>query len=327
MITLAAHSRRIVWAVDPFAKAPQLQRATAWAIKTFLQDQVAEILPVYVDSPLLSRSLMTIDELKRVGQTRLDRIVRGVGLTGLAPLTIHFEPKTALQDQVASLVDRAREARADLIALSTRAKSGPSRWLLGSFAESLSLVSEIPLLVVNPSWTRRTNFREILFATDFSPDSHAAFGKVIELARAQDAKIRLFHKIKYENNPAVEVAFRGYPRYRAVFEKEVQARQAEARRWAEEAGAAGARVETEIDSGLSGSIADAIIKRARKKPCLIALASHNSPAWRVLIGSTSRRVLRESGEPVWVIHPQTPGKAKSDPLYRVSEQELLEDLA
>jgi nucleotide-binding universal stress UspA family protein len=336
-MTAPQPTQRILWAVDPFAEDIQLQRATAWALKAYVRGREAEIVPVYVQEPqpayvygpygvgvsLDLASEPVLGKVRAEAQAGLNRIARPTKLPGLQPLQILPQGSSSLQGGVAQLLKHARDARADLIALSTRAKSGPARWFLGSFAETLSLSSDIPLLIVNPRWTRRSNFKQILFATDFSEESRAAFRKVVALANAYGARIRLLHKLKYDLTPGVEVAFTAYPQYKRVFDEEVRAREAEAARWAGEARAAGVAIETEVDAKLGGSVADAILKRAKGKACLIAMASHSGPAWRALIGSTSRKVLRAACDPVWIIHPEPGVKEK---LFEVTEGEVMEDL-
>lgn len=341
---MAANTRKIIWAVDPFAEDLKLQQATARALKAFVaDDHPAEIFPVYVQEPLpafvvdyygtATPTRANPEEFQKTiqaeAQSRLEGIVRKVELTHLMPVQVIVAAKPSLQSAVGRLLERARELKADTIALSTRAYGGPARWILGSFAEALSLSSEIPLLVVNPSWSGRANFKEILFATDFSAESQEAFRKVIALAKTQGATIQLFHKIKYDLTPAVEVAFLTYSRYKEIYAYEVRAKEAEAKRWVDEAQAAGVPAEFEVDSKLgSGTVETAILQRAKGRGCMIALASHSGLAWRTFMGSTTRKVLRAAIVPVWVIHPaaKPARKSSTDELFELSEDEVMNDL-
>lgn len=51
-------------------------------------------------------------------------------------------------DPAAQILDVAREAGADLIAMTTHGRSGPSRWVMGSVTEKVVRASPAPLLVV-----------------------------------------------------------------------------------------------------------------------------------------------------------------------------------
>lgn len=332
-MTASTPTRRIIWAVDPFAQDVKLQRATAWALKAFAKNRDAEVCPVYLQERPLAFDFVGVplnlvpepvfEKVRFEGQAKLDHITRPVRLSHLKPLEVISEGSSSLQSGVVALLEHAKAENADLIALSTRAKSGPARWILGSFAETLSLRSDVPLLIVNPGWTRRANFKEILFATDLSDESREAFTKVISLACVEGSRIKLYHKIKYDLTPGVEVAFAAYPRYKQVFDEEVRQRKAEASLWADEAKSAGVPIQVEIDFKLGGSVVDAILKRAKGKACLIAMAAHSGPVWRALIGSTSRKVIRAACDPVWIIH--SPAKVKGQ-IFDITEGEVMKDL-
>lgn len=58
------------------------------------------------------------------------------------------EPLMKVGEPAHEILEAAREQRADLIALTTHGRRGPSRWLLGSVAERVLRSAEVPLLVV-----------------------------------------------------------------------------------------------------------------------------------------------------------------------------------
>jgi nucleotide-binding universal stress UspA family protein len=51
-------------------------------------------------------------------------------------------------DAAADIIDRSKAEGADLIAMGTHGRSGPSRWVLGSVAERVLRHAEVPLLLV-----------------------------------------------------------------------------------------------------------------------------------------------------------------------------------
>ncbi len=94
-----------------------------------------------------------------------------------------------------TLLDSARTERASVIALSTHARSGVSRWVLGSVAEDLMKHSPIPLLLLRAAAPVEaaplTPFRNILMPTDGSPASLAILPRLRDFARPLDARITL----------------------------------------------------------------------------------------------------------------------------------------
>ena len=71
---------------------------------------------------------------------------------------------------------------------------------------------------------------------------------------------------------------------------------------------------------------------------MIAIASHSGPVQAAFLGSTTRKVVRASPFPVWVLHPRAPGRkgarlklirstSKSQALpYTLTESDILTDL-
>lgn len=97
---------------------------------------------------------------------------------------------------VPTLLDSARAEQATVIALSTHARSGLSRWVLGSVAENLMAHSPIPVLILRASAsatepTPLTPFHNILMPTDGSPASLAIIPRLRDFARPLDARITL----------------------------------------------------------------------------------------------------------------------------------------
>ena len=300
--------RRIVWAVDPFATSLQAQREAAWALKGLTRGRPAIIQPVYLYSPLTSGSPFSLpdellEQVRLEAEDAMEQILRRVALEGVRPLHLISKPVPSLREGVQEVLRYASETGTQLIAVGTKAQKGPKRWFMGSFAETLADHSDIPLLVLNPDWNRRADFSQILFATDFSKESHVAFSRILKLAHQQSARITVFHKVNWALGTVFETAWVAMPYYQSAFEDQLRIAHLEADRWVKEAKAAGVRADAHIDSKSTHSVADAILAYSKRHSCLIALASHSGPYEKVLFGSTTRRVLRVARDPVWVVHP------------------------
>lgn len=85
----------------------------------------------------------------------------------------------------------------DLIVMGTHGRTGLSRALLGSAAEEVFRKASCPVLTVGPHVSRNTDRRlamkEILFATDFSPESLAALPYAVSLAQEHQSNLTLLN--------------------------------------------------------------------------------------------------------------------------------------
>jgi nucleotide-binding universal stress UspA family protein len=87
----------------------------------------------------------------------------------------------------------------DLVVLGTRGRSGVARALLGSATEEILRRAPCPVLTVGPHASplllRGGGLTQILYASDFSPESAAAAPYAISLAQEYQARLTLLHVI------------------------------------------------------------------------------------------------------------------------------------
>ncbi|MDR3608645.1 MAG: universal stress protein [Oligoflexia bacterium] len=308
---MASPEKKIIWAVDPFAEEKTLQRSVGWAIKSITAGQLATIQPVYFFSayimdgpPGISDELFS--EIKAAGQKAFDRIVKPIKLNpdGLRPLHVIAESNIPLREGVDRVTHMAKEWGADMVATGTRARKGLKHLWLGSFAETLVLYSDVPIFLVNPRWRKSSALKHILFPTDFSEESREAFHQVLPLAGSLGAKVTLLHKMSSGWIPVVDVAESVNTLYNDVFKKQIDWVQSRITQWEQEAKSAGVVVDSVMDRRPSGSIVDSILAHAKRRPGMIAMTAHSGFAKTVLLGSTTRKVLRSSPYPVWILHPR-----------------------
>jgi len=305
--------KRILWAIDPFEEDMDAQQAAAWAVHALNKRENSTVEPIYVIGPpspdfSLDLSPEFLRDLEKRGRDTLEAILERIEISRLKPFKILPSSSQSLRQQVDTLVKYAHEQGAQMIVVSTHSKRGFERFMLGSFAETLTLHSDVPVFVINPKWNRVTYFEHILFPTDFSDASKEAFDQVIDLAKVLGSEITLFHKTKFDWSPSLEVAFNAYPVYRQVFEEELEERRAALNEWAREAQKHGVRARPEIDFQLTGSIANSIMAQAEKRPGIIAMAGQSGTVATIVLGNVTRSVIRGATDPVWVVHP--PRKVK-----------------
>lgn len=90
--------------------------------------------------------------------------------------------------------------KVDMIVLGTRGRTGVGKLLLGSHAEEIFRRAACPVLTVGPHAQdirgTEKELREVLYATDFSPESQAAAPYAVSLALALDAHLNLLHVVE-----------------------------------------------------------------------------------------------------------------------------------
>jgi nucleotide-binding universal stress UspA family protein len=92
-----------------------------------------------------------------------------------------------------------RQNDIDLIVIGTRGRSGLGKLLLGSVAEQILRNAPCPVLTVGPgidiARKAKSEFREILFATDFSAEAKLGAAYAVSLAEEYQARLVLLHVV------------------------------------------------------------------------------------------------------------------------------------
>src|ERR1700674_703426 len=111
--------------------------------------------------------------------------------------TIPHEVTVAEGDLWPTLKEMVDQQKVDLIVMGTHGRKGVSRALLGSAAEEVFRKASCPVLTVgphvSPNTERRLAMKEILFATDFSPESLAALPFAVSLAQEHQSNLTLLN--------------------------------------------------------------------------------------------------------------------------------------
>jgi len=303
--------QQIVWAVDAAMEDKALFQKTVKALQAWSKDAPVVIEPVYILSPDQVRLPEGMfgevhDDLQTIQRKNLDKLLSKVKLPGLQPLSVVVSPNYSLRSAVHELILHARETKATLIAASTLSKKGVSRFLFGSFAETLVLQSEIPVFLVSPKTEPVKAIRHILFPTDLSEKSREVFNRVVAIAAEHRARLTVFHKVEYMNafaTPAFE------PRiYQQCLDQDLARRRTELAKLAELARARKVPVDVVTDTRGTSTVGAIVAAARKRKVDLIALASQTGPVTTALLGSVTRQLLRTSTTPVWVVHPDARGE-------------------
>lgn len=301
---------KLVWAIDALEEQDgPLAHASAF-VRGLPAEWDAVLHPVHV---LHSSELSLTDELagpwisqyRPTAEAALRRLVERLGLECLAEPVVLDHPSALLTGAVDALIEHAQSIGADAILVSSHGRSGVSRLLLGSFAETLLLRSPVPIIVAGARMRPQMGFTTIVFPTDFAEDAKPVFRRVIGIAREWGARVVLYHSTPLPMEPVYREGFflagspwipiqESYDRERGRDERHVHA-------WAEWAKHQGVEVETILDTD-SRNVAESIVELAREREAgWIIMAAHSGALSSALLGSVTRKVARAADCPVWVM--------------------------
>ncbi len=296
----------ILWCVDVDTEDRDHIKAMATHLKAFTLGCEVDIEPVYVvDNSQWDSSPQVYGDHHEVSRKRFKRLLKGLSLPGLRDTPTILETKPNVPPSIRSVVEAVNdyvESRTpDVVALSTAARKGLSRFLLGSFTETLMLHSPAPLFITNPKTVAMKNFKRVLFSTDLSAESRYAFHLVISQLKVLKSKLFLFHHFA---PPMPPLALSEGISMSPEFVEEGRKRELSLlNEWAQWAISQGVSTEVVGETKL-GRTADLICNFIKKeKMNLVALASRSGASASVLLGSTTRHVIRSSEAPIWVLHP------------------------
>ena len=213
------------------------------------------------------------------------------------------------------ICERAKDIDADLIVMTSHARTGFGRLWLGSVADSVVRNAAIPVLMLRPverasdREAAKRLFKHVLVPLDGSSLAAEALGPAIDIARASGADVTLIQVVTpVPSVSAYDVTIPlGYPPLlpdepatREVA-SEAEGELAEiAKRLSEEHAI---RVRSEVI--VSARTPVSIIDYARGHDVdLIAMCTHGRGATRLLIGSVADALLRGSGLPVLLQRPK-----------------------
>jgi len=299
-------NKRIAWPVDPFAEDLELQKRTTEFLRLLHAQTKAEICPISIiqwgDRTLMPGAIAgALLELEAQAKGHLEKFFKRHKLKGLVAPTILTQNDLSLQKAVQSTITAAKKLETQLMVLSSRARKGATRFLIGSFADTLILNSTLLTIVVSPKTHPLKRIRTILFPTDFRQKSKDAFTEVIQFASEMDAKILIFHRLEMVTYPHLT----DHPEYENWKRAEIRRCEKEAE-WLRER-ADESNVDTIIEIVTKGpSVAESVLSLAKKTPSsILALVSHTAPSMvPILLGSNTRQILHAAGSPTWVIHPK-----------------------
>lgn len=261
---------------------------------------VLHVLPGMVDlvDPLMA-------PLAHPPEAARDKAMRGLAqlMEPVAEWNVPIESAVRIGNPARQIEAATHELPADLIVMGTHGRTGLPHVLMGSVAETVMHRVSCPVLTIGhrTATVDAPPFRRILCPIDLMPGSEHTLDFALALAAESDAEVEVLHVVEtIALDPKAGHAFEGEGAF-----------QAQRRRMIAEAGV---HLRQAIPPGLrnwctvrqrvaTGEPWPAIVEAARSgRAEVIVMGAHAKAIDRVLFGSTTQRVVRESPCAVLVVH-------------------------
>ncbi|PCR90514.1 universal stress protein [Natrinema ejinorense] len=208
--------------------------------------------------------------------------------------------RTALQrgSPADVILEYAAENGIDLIAMGTHGRTGVNRYVAGSVTEHVVRRSDVPVLTARVAdrseWTG--GYDEVLLPTDGSEEASAAVDHGLGIATKADARVHAVNIVDVSNvagTPNVAASRKLLSQFESQGERATEAIATRARD-------AGLEAVTAVQEGFPAS--GLLEYAAENEIDLIAMGTHGRTGLgRVLLGSTTERLIRRAGMPVLAV--------------------------
>ncbi len=207
----AIQLKRILYATD-FSEGA---RAALPVVSAIARRYHSEVYVSHIWSPLpypmvSPEALAAIDEQERAAGQKVAEILRATDMLGLSTKAI-----VRSGNPVEELEGIVREQAIDLAVLSTHGRVGFKHLMMGSVAEAIFRNVSCPVLTVGPHLSNRfqhaNEIRNILFPTDLSEESQAAFPYLASLAHEYKARLTFLYVLPPETESNPEAIALGEP--------------------------------------------------------------------------------------------------------------------
>jgi nucleotide-binding universal stress UspA family protein len=309
---------KILWAVDAFDDLKETEDKIILTLRKLAEQAPIEVYPVYVLSPdqlnLTLEFSVPAEERYLLGAKKaLTNRLKDVVIPGLKPSEVIVQPSLSLKKTVESISKHASRLGCQFIVVGSHGRKGFQRLILGSFAETLFLTSQVPVMIIGSRSEKAINHNknktlQILLPNDLSTPSSPVFDEIFGFAKHFKAHTTLLYATPRLIEPVIQSGVymlsggwiptdRYYAEDKTLRQQPAKALELLAKqfevpfRWV-------------ADSDCS-SVTQAILKYIDENPVdLIAMAAESGPIASALIGSITRQIVMEAPCPVLVLKTQ-----------------------
>lgn len=305
---------RIIWAVDAFEDNRELNQKMAEYITTLHEATNADVEPLYLlrENEIVIPSFEVptwVTDHSRTAESLFKEVLSDYNLPFLRDAKVIPHASQSHSAAAEILSNYALKTKADLIIVGSHGREGFQRFILGSFAESLLMQSEVPVCVIGSHTTRTTASKTFLYPTEFGEHSKDNFRHILQLAKSQRAEIVLLHAIErpieslfdIETRPRV-YSYKGkLLTLEQIVENQIENQSQRAQLWIDWAQKEGVRAHFLIDSSYK-SIDELILNAVQAHEAdLVVMEAQSGPLSATLLGSITRNVVRKAPCPVYVL--------------------------
>lgn len=292
-----------VMAVDPyldFDMSPMRQLSEKLA-----EQSGAELIAAYVLAPASFNwtgefSGPWIKKYKPGAEARMEQIFRDA----------HFHPTVVacrapgLRSSVKCLETFARKVKAEMIVITTHARTGVDRWVMGSFAETLILSSQVPVLVVNPKQAPPQSIRRILVPADLESKSEKHVKQSALLAQRLGASVVLYFKPPDPLDPMIQQGVYtlggGWVSVHNFIQENLENRRKQLAKLETMIRKLDVDVHSVIDTTSDTLVEGINAAITAEKADMVTVWTHAGPVAAAILGSVARGLVRTSKVPVLV---------------------------
>lgn len=298
--------KKVLWAIDPYGEI-KAQRPAAEMAKALAKTCDVEVVYVYGTLAFLAEAGKESIRFNIAdAEARLKKTLEQLKFSSSKAPKILAHGSDSVRSHVLTLLEYARKKKSQMILVSTNARAGFLRHVLGSFAETLTLSSTVPVLVINPNAKVAPKPGTIVFPTDFSAYSWQTYKKAVDFAKTTNANILIFHQ--YQGDPQdVPETVEYFAKNKWVdrthlYDQKLNDAKANEAKWIAWTKKQKVKCRSVINYGIK-NISDAAIEQAKKEEAwMIAMASKTSSFPASFLGSNARWTLRAAHCPVWILY-------------------------
>ncbi|MDG0816398.1 universal stress protein [Bdellovibrio svalbardensis] len=305
---------RIIWAMDAFEDNKELNQKMAETLSNLFERTRAEIEPLYLlrenEIVLPTYEVPTwVTDHSRTAESLFREVLEDYNLPFLQEPHVIPHASQSHSGAAEVLSDYALRTKADMIVVGSHGRQGFQRFILGSFAESLLLQSEVPVYVVGAQCTHTTAIKNILFPTEFGDHSKDNFRHVLEFAKMFQAEITLFHAVArpieslfdLDTRPKVYNYKGKMLTLDQILEHQVEHQTQRAHRWMDWALKEGVPASFRVDTSFQ-AIDKLILESVDRDGIdLIIMEAQSGPMSAAILGSYTRNIVRAAHCPVYVL--------------------------
>lgn len=305
---------RIIWAIDAFEDNKELNQKMADYVTHLYKTAQAEIEPLYLlrENEIVLPTYEVpawITDHSRTAESLFREVLADYDLPFLLDAKVIPHAAQSHAGAAEALSAYAVRSKADMIIVGSHGRQGFQRFILGSFAESLLLQSEVPVCVVGVHATKTKTSKTILFPTEFGEHSKESFRHVLQLAKDLKSEILLLHAITRPIESLFDLDTR--PRvynYKGqmltldqIVEHQIENQSHRAQQWIDWAKKEDVSASYFIDSSFKG-VDDLVLEAiAQHEADLVVMEAQSGPMSAALLGSFTRNVVRKAPCPVYIL--------------------------